>query len=72
MRSILVVFSIDLIITRLFEVMGEFACFNGLKFKMAFKILLAVWGRVRMRVDREFKVASIRTASLNALVEERT
>lgn len=70
MSSILVVFSIDLIITRLFEVMGEFACFKGLKFKMAFKILLAVWGRVRMRMEREFRVASIRTASLCVLVEK--
>lgn len=70
MSSCLVVFSIDLIITRLFEVMGEFACFKGLKFKMALRILLAVWGRVRMRMEREFKVASIRTASLRVLVEK--
>ena len=60
----LVVFSMDLTITRSLDVMGEFACFRGLKFKMTFKILLAIWGRARIRIEREFRVASTSTASL--------
>jgi hypothetical protein len=70
MNSIRVVFSIDLIITRSFGVIGEFACLRGLKFRMEFKILLEVWGRDRMRMDSVFKVASIRMASLQLSVEE--
>lgn len=64
MSKIRVVFSIDLAITRSLGVMGEFASFRGLKFKMAFRILLAMDGRARMRMEREFRVASISTASL--------
>jgi hypothetical protein len=64
MRSSLVVFSIDLTITRSFGVMGELASFRGLKFKIAFKILLAIGGRARMSMEREFNVASTSTASL--------
>jgi hypothetical protein len=60
----LVVFSIDLTMTRILGVMGELACFRGLKFKMTFKILLAIWGRARIRMEREFRVASTSTASL--------
>lgn len=68
MSSILVVFSIDFITTRVLGVMGELACFKGLKFRMAFRILLEVWGRERMTMDREFMVASIERASLCGLV----
>jgi hypothetical protein len=64
MRRSRVVFSIDLTITRSFGVMGELASFRGLKFKIAFKILLAIGGRARMSMEREFKVASTSTASL--------
>ena len=60
----LVVFSIDLAITRIFGVIGELAIFRGLKDRMAFRILLERVGRARMRVEREFRVASISTASL--------
>lgn len=67
--SDLVVFSIDLTMTRSLGVMGEFACFKGLKFKMTVKILFAVWGRARMRMEREFKVASTSTASLHMSVD---
>jgi hypothetical protein len=63
-----VVFSIDLTITRSLGVMGELACFKGLKFMITFKILLAIWGRARIRMEREFKVASTSTASLVLLV----
>ncbi len=60
----LVVFSMDLTMTRSLGVIGELACFKGLKFRITFKILLAIWGRARIRIDREFKVASTSTASL--------
>jgi len=63
-NSDLVVFSIDFTITRSLGVIGELACFRGLKFRITFKILLAIWGRERMRMEREFIVASTRTASL--------
>jgi hypothetical protein len=62
--SIRVVFSIDFAITRNFGVIGEFASFKGLKFKMALRILLAIGGRERMRIERVFRVASTSTASL--------
>ncbi len=70
MSNILVVFSIDLAITRVFGVIGELACLSGLKFRMALRILFAVGGRDRMRTDSEFKVASTRTASLYMSVVE--
>jgi hypothetical protein len=60
----LVVFSIDLTITRSLGVIGELACFKGLKFRITFKILLAIWGLARIKTEREFKVASTSTASL--------
>lgn len=65
------VFSIDLTITRSLGVIGELACLRGLKFKITFKILFAVWGRARIRMDREFRVASTRTASLHMSVSHR-
>ncbi len=55
----------DLAMTRIFEVIGELASFRGLKFKMAFRILLEMEGRARMRMEREFRVASMSTASLD-------
>lgn len=64
MSNDLVVFSIDLTITRSLGVIGELACFRGLKFRMTVKILFAVWGRARIRMEREFRVASTSTASL--------
>lgn len=64
MSNDLVVFSMDLTITRSLGFMGEFACFKGLKFRITVKILLAIWGRARIRMERVFKVASTRTASL--------
>jgi hypothetical protein len=62
--SDLVVFSMDFTMTRSLGVMGELACFKGLKFKITFKILLEMWGRARIRIDKEFKVASTITALL--------
>jgi hypothetical protein len=62
----------DLTITRVLGVIGELACFRGLKFRMAFKILFAVRGRDRIKKDMEFKVASTRTASLYLLVRGDT
>src|SRR5947209_1972685 len=63
-RSILVVFSIDLTITRSFGFIGELANLSGLKLRMALRILLAMGGRARISMERQFKVASISTASL--------
>jgi hypothetical protein len=59
-----VVFSIDLTITRSFGVIGELACLRGLKFRMTFRILFEIRGRARIRMEREFKVALTKTASL--------
>jgi hypothetical protein len=44
--------------------MGELACFNGLKFKMAVSILFAIDGRVLIKSDNPFKVALIKIGSL--------
>jgi hypothetical protein len=64
MSNIRVVFSIDFAITRSLGVMGEFASLRGLKFNMALMILLEIAGRARIRMDREFRIASMSTASL--------
>ena len=64
MSNALVVRSIDLIWTLLLGVMGEFACFNGLKFRIAEMILLAIDWRVRRSMLRQLRVALMRTASL--------
>jgi hypothetical protein len=72
MSKDLVVFSMDLTITRNLGVMGELADFKGLKFKRIFKILFAIWGRARIRIEREFNVASMSTASLAVLVVHRS
>jgi len=73
MRSILVVFSMDLTITRSFGVIGELANLSGLKLRMALRILFAMGGRARMSMEREFKVASMSTASLGCqLSREQT
>ena len=64
MSKALVVRSIDLIWTLVLGVMGELACFNGLKFRIAETILLAIDWRVRRRVPRQLRVALMRTASL--------
>jgi hypothetical protein len=71
MSNILVVFSMDLTITRSLGVIGELACLRGLKFRMIVKILFARWGRARIRIEREFRVASISKASLWWLVHDR-
>ena len=66
----LVVFSMDLTITRSLGVIGELACFRGLKFRITVNILFAIWGRARIRMEREFRVASTSTASLFLSVED--
>lgn len=50
--------------------MGELANFKGLKFRRIFKILFAIWGRARINMEREFKVASTSTALLGMLVSK--
>lgn len=62
--STLVVFSIDFTATRVLEVMGELACFKGLKFKMAVRILCEILGRARISTESALSVASTSTASL--------
>ena len=47
--------------------MGELASLRGLKFRIAFNILLTVRGRDRTRREREFRVALIRTVFLQLL-----
>jgi hypothetical protein len=59
-----VVRSIDLTITRSLGVIGEFACFRGLKFRIAESILFATAGRVLIKTDSPFNVALIKMASL--------
>jgi hypothetical protein len=54
----------DFTITRSLGVIGELACLRGLKFRITFRILLASWGRARIRMEREFRVASTSKASL--------
>jgi hypothetical protein len=71
MSNDLVVFSIDLTITRSLGVMGELACFKGLKFRITVKIRFATCGRARIRMERVFKVASIKIASLFLLVSAK-
>lgn len=66
MSNILVVFSIDLISTRVLEVMGELASLSGLKFRTAFMMRLEVDGLVRTRMDRQFRVPSTTSASLRS------
>ena len=66
MRNMRVVFSIDLTRTRSFAVIGEVASFMGLKFRTVFRILFAVLGRVRTRIERQFSVASTTNASLHS------
>ena len=64
MSNALVVRSIDLIWTRTLGLMGELACFMGLKFRTAEMILLAMDWRVRRSVPKQLRVALMRTASL--------
>lgn len=59
-----VVFSIDLIMTRLFGVRGELASLRGLKPRRALMIRFDVAGRALMMIDMQFKVASTIKASL--------
>jgi hypothetical protein len=62
-----VVFSRDFTSTLVLGVMGELASFSGLKFRTALRMRLDVFGRVRMRTERQFKVASTSKASLSQL-----
>lgn len=59
-----VVFSIDLMSTRVRGVIVELASLKGLKLKTALNILFTVLGRVRTRMARELRMASTRRASL--------
>lgn len=60
----LVVLSIDLICTLAVGLIGELACFIGLKLSIAESILFAIDCRVRNKLPKQFNVAVIKTASL--------
>lgn len=62
-----VVFSIDLTETRSLAVMGELAIFMGLKLRTVVRILPEVFGRVRARIGRQFRVALTINASLYSM-----
>lgn len=64
MSNALVVLSIALIWTLALGLMGELACFIGLKLRMADRILFAIDWRARSRLPKQFRVAVINTASL--------
>ena len=68
----LVVLSIDLICNSIFGVIGELARLRGLKLRMAETILLAMEGRVRIKVGRQFKVAVTRATSLDLRSQHKT
>lgn len=63
-RSNLVVFSVDLIITLDLGVKGNCASRRGSKFNRVFNMRLEVPGLVRTRIDKQFKVASTIKPSL--------
>lgn len=62
--SIRVVFSMDLTSTRIFGVRGELASLSGLKPRTELTMRLDVDGLVRTRIDRQFRVPSTISASL--------
>ncbi len=64
MRNALVVLSIALIWTLALGLIGELACFIGLKLSMVESILFAIDGRDRSRLPKQFRVAVINTALL--------
>jgi hypothetical protein len=66
-----VVFSIDFTMTFIFGVMGELASFKGLKLRTELMIRPDVFGRVRIRIERQLRVASTTRASLWHRVSSR-
>ncbi len=63
-RNMRVVFSSDLMTTLDFGVMGELASFRGLKLRTELRMRLVVLGRVRARMERQFREASTSRTSL--------
>ena len=59
-----VVFSRDFINTLVFGVMGELASLRGLKLRIELRIRFDVFGRVRVKMERQLMVASTRRTSL--------
>jgi hypothetical protein len=47
------------------------AWFRGLKLRMAVRILLEIAGRLRMRIARQLRVASMRMGSLCLISDEQ-
>ena len=64
MRTARAVRSIDLIFTRIVGVKGPFTVLTGLKFRIVSSILLAIDGRVRSMIAKQFNVAFTKIASL--------
>ncbi len=64
MRNMRVVFSIDLMSTLFFGVIGELASFRGLKLRTELMMRPEVFGRVRIKIERQLRVASTSRASL--------
>ena len=63
-KNMRVVFSSDLMTTLDFGVMGELASFRGLKLRTELRMRLVVLGRVRARMERQFREASTSKTSL--------
>ena len=59
-----VVFSRDLTSTLVLGVIGELASFRGLKLSTVLRMRFDVFGLVRIRMERQFRVASTSRASL--------
>ncbi len=59
-----VVFSNDFMSTFVFGVIGELASFKGLKLRTALRMRFDVLGRVRIRMERQFREASTSRTSL--------
>ena len=63
-RNMRVVFSKDLTSTFVFGVIGELASFSGLKLRTVLRMRLDVFGLVRVKIERQLRVASTSRASL--------
>jgi len=66
--SAFVVRSMDLIMTRVFGVIGVLESLRGLKLRIVLVILLEIEARVRIRLPKELSVAVTSKASLSKLV----
>ncbi len=63
-KNMRVVFSSDFMSTLDFGVIGELASLRGLKLRTELRMRLEVFGRVRIKMERQFSEASTRRTSL--------